>query len=49
MKVILINGSPRKEGNTSIALKEVAHQSTNGEKAPGRPVEEVWEAMHFIR
>ena len=26
MKVLLINGSPRKEGNTSIALSEVAHQ-----------------------
>ena len=26
MKVLLINGSPRKEGNTSIALKEVARQ-----------------------
>ena len=26
MKVLLINGSPRKEGNTSIALKEVAQQ-----------------------
>ena len=26
MKVLLINGSPRKEGNTSIALKEVAIQ-----------------------
>ena len=24
-------------------------KSTNGEKAPGRPDEEVWEAMHFIR
>ena len=22
---------------------------TNGEKAPGRPTEEAWEAMHFIR
>ena len=26
MKVLLINGSPRKEGNTSIALSEVAKQ-----------------------
>ena len=24
-------------------------KSTNGEKAPGRPEEEAWEAMHFIR
>lgn len=24
-------------------------KNTNGEKAPGRPAEEVWEAMHFIR
>ena len=24
-------------------------KSTNGEKAPGRPDEEAWEAMHFIR
>ena len=24
-------------------------KSTNGEKAPGRPIEEAWEAMHFIR
>ena len=26
MKVLLINGSPRKEGNTAIALEEVAKQ-----------------------
>ncbi len=26
MKVLMINGSPRKEGNTAIALEEVAHQ-----------------------
>lgn len=24
-------------------------KSTNGEKAPGRPTEEPWDAMHFIR
>ena len=24
-------------------------KATNGEKAPGRPAEEAWEAMHFIR
>ena len=24
-------------------------KNTNGEKAPGRPAEESWEAMHFIR
>ena len=24
-------------------------KNTNGEKAPGRPAEELWEAMHFIR
>ena len=24
-------------------------KSTHGEKAPGRPNEEAWEAMHFIR
>ena len=24
-------------------------KSTNGKKAPGRPIEEAWEAMHFIR
>ena len=24
-------------------------KSTNGEKAPGRPVDEAWEGMHFIR
>ena len=24
-------------------------KSTNGEKAPGRPANEAWEAMHFIR
>lgn len=24
-------------------------KSTNGEKAPGRPADEAWEAMHFIR
>ena len=26
MKVLLINGSPRKEGNTATALAEVARQ-----------------------
>ena len=26
MKVLLINGSPRREGNTSVALKEIAQQ-----------------------
>lgn len=26
MKVLLINGSPRKEGNTNVALSEAAHQ-----------------------
>ena len=25
------------------------HKATNGEKASGRPAEEAWEAMHFIR
>lgn len=64
MKVQLINGSPRQEGNTATALAEVAKQlkeermarnmawilkCTNGEKAPGRPVDEAWKAMHFIR
>lgn len=29
MKVLLINGSPRKEGNTHIALTEVAHALEN--------------------
>lgn len=24
-------------------------KSTNGEKAPGRPTDELWDAMHFIR
>lgn len=24
-------------------------KSTNGEKAPGRPADEAWDAMHFIR
>jgi hypothetical protein len=24
-------------------------KSTNGEKAPGRPTDEPWDAMHFIR
>ena len=28
MKVLLINGSPRKEGNTATALAEVAKQLT---------------------
>lgn len=64
MKVQLINGSPRQEGNTATALAEVAKQlkeermarnmagiqkCTNGEKAPGRPADEAWKAMHFIR
>lgn len=34
MKVLLINGSPRKEGNTSVAIKEVAMQlEKNGVEA----------------
>lgn len=31
MKILLINGSPRNDGNTSVALKEFVNQlSSNG-------------------
>ena len=39
MKVLLINGSPRTDGNTARALKEVADI----------PADEPWQPMHFIR
>ena len=40
MKVQMINGSPRKDGNTAKALKE---------KDNPRPAQEPWQPMHFIR
>ena len=57
MKVLMINGSPRKDGNTARALKEIADTL----KAEGvesevvwlgnspRPAQEPWQPMHFIR
>ena len=48
MKVLLVNGSPRKSGNTFLALSEIA--KTLNEKAKnGLPVREEWQPMHFIR
>ncbi len=40
MKVLLINGSPRENGNTARALKEVADTLA---------ADEPWQPMHFIR
>ena len=51
MKVLLINGSPRSKGNTSIALANnmaFLLKATGGKPAPGRG-DEPWEPMHFIR
>lgn len=45
MKVLLINGSPRKEGNTSVALKEFAKQLANN----GIESEMVWIGTKPIR
>ena len=37
MKVLLINGSPRKSGNTYLALKEAAQElERNGRSAEAR-------------
>ena len=58
MKVLLINGSPRKEGNTYIALKECADELARNlaemlkKYATGvadKPAPEPWQPMHFIR
>ena len=38
MKVLLVNGSPRKDGNTSVALAEVAHAL----EAQGIEAQEFW-------
>lgn len=58
MNVLMINGSPRKSGNTSIALAEIAGRLEKlgieseivwiGNKPlPGS--DEPWAPMHFIR
>lgn len=58
MKVLLINGSPRKEGNTYTSLREAALQlKKNGIESEilwigtmaELPVVEPWDSMHFIR
>ncbi len=43
-KVLLINGSPRTDGNTFCCLKKI-HADGN----PGYPEREPWQAMNFIR
>ncbi len=44
MKVLIISGSPRQKGNTSIALNEIAQQLAK------QGVErEPWTPMFFIR
>lgn len=45
MKVLLINGSPRREGNTATALKEVAEQLAH----EGIESETVWIGNNAIR
>lgn len=45
MKVLLVNGSPRREGNTAIALKEVAEQL----KKNGIDSETVWIGNQPVR
>lgn len=57
MKVLLINGSPRKQGNTFLALSEAAktleQQGIETEivqiGTPDYPEREEWQPMHFIR
>ena len=44
MKVLLINGSPRENGNTARALKNLKR----GDAIP-RSADEPWQPMHFIR
>lgn len=45
MKVLLINGSPRKEGNTSVALAEVARQLA----VQGMESETIWVGNKAVR
>lgn len=45
MKVLLINGSPRKEGNTSVALAEVARQLA----VQGMGSETIWVGNKAVR
>lgn len=45
MKVLLINGSPRKEGNTSVALAEVARQLA----AQGIDSDTIWIGSKAVR
>ena len=57
MKVLLLNGSANKKGNTFTALSEVARQlENNGVEAeihadgqPDYPEREPWQGMNFIR
>jgi multimeric flavodoxin WrbA len=60
MKVLLVNGSPHKEGNTFIALKEVAVQLKaqeieseilwiGNQPATDTPEREDYTPMNFIR
>ena len=50
MKVLLINGSPRENGNTARALKEVADtKNLKRGDAIHRSADEPWQPMHFIR
>ena len=52
MKVLLLNGSANKNGNTFTALSEIARQllkkiHANGN--PDYPEREEWQGMNFIR
>lgn len=51
MKVLLLNGSANKNGNTFTALSEIAKQlkkiHANGN--PDYPEREEWQGMNFIR
>ena len=45
MKVLLINGSPRKDGNTCVALAEIARQLAE----QGVDSETVWVGNKAVR
>jgi hypothetical protein len=51
MKVLLLNGSANKNGNTFTALSQIARQlkkiHANGN--PDYPEREPWQGMNFIR
>ena len=50
MKVLIINGSPRVNGNTTIAVNEIFLMKSIalGKEKFGLPEKEEWQPTHFI-